>query len=394
MWEITKNNEFVDYSVFSVIAQDDLELDFIFPVTPRPLNLIRWRLLNPFTRNFIVQTITITRPDDWHVHFRDGEVLHDTVNASAKHFARALVMPNLKPALTNLTSLIEYRKRILAVLPANSQFIPLMTYYLNEHVSPDELTASKSYPFIVGAKFYPAGATTNSDEGTDSLQKLYPFFKAMQQSNHVLEIHGEVTYGDIFERQSSLILDYLEPLIANFPRLRIVLEHISTKAAVDFVINSSQNVAATITPHHLMYNRNDLLAGGIRPHYYCLPILKHHDDQLALQKAATSGNPKFFAGTDSAPHPQQHKEQACGCAGIYSAPFAVAMYTQLFDELNQLEKLNAFMSRFGANFYQLPINKEELLITKKTQTIPAVLSLGNDTVIPVAANQSLSWSIE
>lgn len=361
---------------------------------PRPVNLVRWRLLKQFNRNFIVQSITITRPDDWHVHFRDGEVLYDTVNASATHFARALIMPNLKPALTTLNSLVDYRKRILAVLPDGSQFIPLMTYYLNQQVSVEELAASKSYSFIVGAKFYPAGATTNSDEGSDSLKKLYPFFEAMQQSNQVLQIHGEVTYGDIFERESSFIVDYLQPLIANFPRLRVVLEHISTKAAVDFVLNSPSNVGATITPHHLLYNRNHLLAGGIRPHYYCLPILKHQDDQLALQKAATSGNPKFFAGTDSAPHPQQHKEHACGCAGIYSAPFAVAMYTQLFDELNKLDRLNAFMSHFGALFYQLPLNKEELIITKKTQIIPATLTLGNDTVIPVAANQSLFWSIE
>lgn len=340
-----------------------------------------------------MQTVTITRPDDWHVHLRDGLALKNTVNDSATHFKRALVMPNLKPALTSLSSLLEYRNRILEALSIKGSFEPLMTFYLNDHVTAEDLTLSKNHSCIVGAKLYPAGATTNSDEGAHSLQKLYPLLEVMQQLGLVLQIHGEVTEGDIFEREASFLTQHLQPIIDNFPKLRIVLEHISSKSAVDFITNSPDNVAATITPHHLLYNRNHLLTGGIRPHYYCLPILKHQNDQIALRQAATSGNKKFFAGTDSAPHTQHTKESACGCAGVYSAPFAVAMYTQVFDEMNQLQHLNSFMSYNGANFYQLPINQEQLVITKRPQTIPAELAFGNEIVIPVAAGQILPWSI-
>ncbi|MDP1603473.1 MAG: dihydroorotase [Legionella sp.] len=340
-----------------------------------------------------MQTLSIIRPDDWHVHFRDGQALEHTVGATASHFSRALVMPNLKPALTSIESLLAYRDRINAVSPKNKPFEPYMTFYLNEHVSPDELMACKHYPFILGAKLYPAGATTNSEEGARSLTELYPLLEVMQDSDLVLQVHGEVTHGDIFEREELFITEYLQPLIANFPRLRIVLEHISTKAAVDFVRESPDTVAATITPHHLLYNRNQLLAGGVKPHYYCLPVLKHESQQVALQKAAISGNPKYFAGTDSAPHAKSAKENACGCAGIYSSPFAVAMYAQLFDKLNHLASLNAFMSNFGADFYRLPHNKDHLVLIKKEQTIPCMLPLGEDHVIPVAAGERLSWSI-
>lgn len=340
-----------------------------------------------------MQSITITRPDDWHVHFRDGLALENTVSATAQHFGRALIMPNLKPALTSIQSLIDYRKRIINACPKHLNFTPLLTFYLNEQVLPDELMSCANYPFITGAKLYPAGVTTNSEQGARSLTALYPLLEIMQDCNLVLQIHGEVIHGDIFEREAQFIEDHLTVLMANFPRLRIVLEHISTRAAVDFITASSERIAATITPHHLWYNRNQLLAGGIRPHYYCLPILKHESDQIALQKAAISGNPRFFAGTDSAPHEKNTKENACGCAGIYSAPFAMAMYTELFETLNALPKLNAFMSHHGAAFYQLPANKEQLELIKQQQIIPSVLPLGPNTVVPIAAGERLLWSI-
>ncbi|WP_028372825.1 dihydroorotase [Legionella lansingensis] len=340
-----------------------------------------------------MKSITITRPDDWHVHLRDEPFLKDTAPATAKHFARALVMPNLKPALTTIEAIVDYRRRILAHLPDATQFSPFMTFYLNDTVSTADLQKIKLYPYILGAKLYPAGATTNSEEGVVSLRALYPFFEIMQTDNLVLQIHGEVTHGDIFYRETEFIRNELTRLIHDFPKLRIVLEHISTEAAVDFINEAPDTVAATITPHHLIYNRNQLLAGGIKPHYYCLPILKRESDQKALQQAATSGNPKFFAGTDSAPHAINTKESACGCAGIFSAPYAVACYAQVFEQLNQLSKLEAFLSHFGAQFYQLPMNKNELTLEKKPQCIPAILPFGNEQVVPIGAGETLQWSI-
>jgi dihydroorotase len=251
----------------------------------------------------------------------------------------------------------------------------------------------KNHPYIVGAKFYPAGATTHSEEGARSLHLLYPLLDIMQENDLVLQIHGEVTHGDIFDREALFIEECLKPLTCDFPKLRIVLEHISTQAAVDFVLAAPQTVAATITPHHLLYNRNELLAGGIKPHYYCLPVLKHERDQLAVQQAAVSGNNKFFAGTDSAPHSKTNKESACGCAGIYSAPFALAMYAQVFDDRGKLNKLNDFMSRFGADFYHLPTTTGHLELIKKQQIIPEMMPFGHEQVVPVAAGSILQWSI-
>lgn len=340
-----------------------------------------------------MEFLTIIRPDDWHVHFRDGLNLQHTVPATSSHFSRALIMPNLKPALTSVETVLAYRERILLALGKDRVFTPFMTLYLNENVAPNDLEKIKHHPHILGAKLYPAGATTNSDEGARSLKALYPLLEIMQQCDLVLQIHGEVTQGDIFRREAEFIKTCLEPLIQDFPKLRIVLEHISTRVAVDFVLQAADNLAATITPHHLLYNRNQLLAGGIRPHYYCLPILKSENDQRALQQAATSGNPKFFAGTDSAPHAKTSKESACGCAGIYSAPYAVAMYAQTFDTLGQLDKLNAFLGHFGANFYRQPINQGELTLRKSPQQIPETLPLGQEQVVPVAAGESLQWSI-
>jgi len=342
---------------------------------------------------FILTTIVINRPDDWHVHLRDGELLKHTVPATSSTFSRALIMPNLKPALTTIAAINAYRDRILAEIPAEHSFIPYMTFYLNESVTTEELNQAASDPFILGAKLYPSGATTNSEEGAKSLKALYPQLEVLQATNKVLQIHGEVTHSDIFDREALFIEEYLRPLVKDFPKLRIILEHISTAAAVDFVTDAPATVAATITPHHLMYHRNHLLAGGIRPHYYCLPILKHERDQLALQKAACSGNPKFFAGTDSAPHAINTKETACGCAGIYSAPYAVALYAQLFDELGELDKLNYFLSRFGAEFYQLPMNQDQIELIKTPQLVPATLPFGTQSVVPMAAGETIQWSI-
>lgn len=340
----------------------------------------------------MAERLSITRPDDWHVHFRDDDALNDTVPATARHFARALAMPNLKPALTSLQSLLDYRQCILQKAKS-SVFNPYMTFYLNESVNPEDLLAAKQHPFILGAKLYPAGATTHSEEGAVSITALYPYFDLMQEAEFVLQIHGEVTVGDIYEREAIFIEATLKPLIRQFPELRIVLEHISTRAAVEFVTNGPDTLGATITPHHLLFNRNHLLAGGIKPHYYCLPVLKHEQDQQAILKAALSGNPKFFAGTDSAPHAKPLKESSCGCAGIYSAPYAVSLYAQAFSNAAQIHRLDPFMGRFGAEFYHLPPNKERLELIKQSQTIPASLPLGAQQVIPIAAGQTLAWSV-
>ena len=340
-----------------------------------------------------MRTLLVTRPDDWHVHFRDHMALQHTVIATAKHFARALIMPNLQPALITMASVIAYRQRIIAALPDALNFIPYMTLYLNESVQPEDLEQSAAHPFILGAKFYPAGATTHSEEGARSIRQLYPLLEIMQKNELVLQIHGEVTHGDIFLRETKFISDYLIPLTRDFPKLRIVLEHISTRAAVEFVTQAPDTVSATITPHHILYNRNHLLAGGIRPHYYCLPILKQLCDQKAVLHAAVSGNQKFFAGTDSAPHSQSRKESACGCAGIYSAPFALALYAKAFDDIDKLPKLNDFMSTFGAKFYRLPITTEHIELIKQPQIIPQTLPFERDQVVPIAAGTTLQWSV-
>lgn len=337
--------------------------------------------------------LLITRPDDWHVHLRDHDALQHTVLATANHFARALIMPNLQPALTSIRVVKAYHQRIIAAIPKHVVFTPYMTLYLNRNVDGNDLQQLKNHPYIVGAKFYPAGATTNAEEGARSIQELYPLLDIMQENDLVLQIHGEVTHGDIFARESLFIEEYLAPLTRDFPKLRMVLEHISTQAAVEFVLAAPRTVAATITPHHILYNRNQLLAGGIKPHYYCLPILKHERDQRAVQQAATSGNPKFFAGTDSAPHSKSSKESACGCAGIYSAPYAIAMYAQAFDSLQKLDKLDDFMSHFGANFYHLARTNDRIELIERQQMIPATLPFGHEQVVPVAAGSALQWSI-
>jgi dihydroorotase len=340
-----------------------------------------------------VDNIVITRPDDWHVHLRDNEMLEHTVHAQEQHFARSLVMPNLEPPLVTVQSLLDYRAKILNYSKNINEFCPYMTLYLNESVSPNEITRARNSQYILGAKLYPAKSTTNSTHGAKSIEDLFEQFDALESSNLALQIHGEMASGDIFDREAEFIKKHLIKIIKNFPKLKIVLEHISTKAAVDFILQSSINVSATITPHHLLYNRNQLLANGIKPHYYCLPILKRESDQIALIKAAISGSNKFFAGTDSAPHPIENKESACGCAGVYSAPYALAMYTEAFDKANSLNMLNDFMSKFGADFYQLPILSQKIELIKNSQTIANVIQLGNTSVVPLGAQTKLQWSV-
>lgn len=341
----------------------------------------------------MTQSFSMTYPDDWHVHCRDHDMLPAMVSATSKHFARALMMPNLQPPLTSVSALMAYRARILAELEKHSNFTPYMTLYINELLSPDELYLAKTVPYILGAKLYPAGSTTNSDQGAQSIRNLYSLFEVMQDLDLVLQIHGEVTEGDIFEREALFIAEALLPLTRDFPKLRIVLEHISTEAAVDFITHASEYVAATITPHHLFYNRNQLLAGGLRPHYYCLPVLKHERCQRALQRAAVSGSPHFFAGTDSAPHVRHQKESVCGCAGIFSAPYAVAMYTEIFENMGRREQLEPFMSRFGSEFYRLPMNQGQIELVQKSQRIPDVLDFDFGQIVPIGSGTVLQWSV-
>lgn len=340
-----------------------------------------------------VKSIEIIYPDDWHIHLREDVFLHSTVPYAALNFRRCLVMPNLSSPLTTTEELIKYRKKILALVPEASSYLPYMTLYLNHQVTPDALLEAKNFDFILGAKLYPANATTLSEAGAHDILALYPLLEVMQDADLVLQVHGEDPSVDIFDREKLFITKFLIPIIKNFPRLRIVLEHISTQIAVEFVQNSSSYVAATITPHHLFYDRNDLLNQGIKPHLYCLPILKRKEDKIALKNAAISGNPKFFAGTDSAPHAINKKENACGCAGIFSSPFAVAIYAQIFAELNKLDYLEGFLSRFGARFYHLPYNTNTLALEKRAQIIPATMPFGNTQVVPIAAGKTIAWSV-
>jgi dihydroorotase len=340
-----------------------------------------------------MQSVCIAQPDDWHVHFRDGEMLHNTVPATAKHFGRALVMPNLEKPLTSLDALLAYQARIMDAAHDYPGFKPYFTFYLNESISPDILLTAKKHAFILGGKLYPAGVTTNSAEGARSIRALYPLFEGMQASDLVLQIHGEVITGDIFEREALFIETHLKNIMQNFPKLRIVLEHISTQKAVQAVENAPDTLAATITPHHLLYDRNHLLAGGIRPHYYCLPILKHARDKKALQVAAISGNPKFFAGTDSAPHGKNQKECASGCAGIYSAPFALSMYAEVFESMGALDKLNQFLGQFGADFYQLPLSNQQITLVRESIQVPAYFDFKTTEVVPVHAGGKFAWSV-
>ena len=342
-------------------------------------------------------TLTLTRPDDWHCHFRDGEALARTVADTAKRFGRAIAMPNTLPPITDLASAIAYEQRIKAAIPPGSpHFTPLMTLYLTGQTTPELVYAAKASAAITAIKLYPAGATTHSEAGVTDLKALYPVFAAMEQCQLPLLIHGEHRDPavDIFDREAAFVATELPALIHRFPRLPMVLEHISTREAVDFIKRAPAHVGATITAHHLLCNRNDIFQGGIRPHHYCLPILKRATHQQALVEAATSGDPHFFLGTDSAPHPQSQKESACGCAGIYTAHCAIEIYAQVFESRQALSKLEGFASHFGADFYGLPRNATTITLQKKPWRVPATLTFGDDTLIPFQGGETLPWQLQ
>lgn len=342
-----------------------------------------------------MQTITIIKPDDWHIHLRDNEYLKTTVKDAARQFARAIIMPNLKPPVTTIEAAHTYRERILQVLPSHQSFQPLMTLYLTEQTRPELVKAAKNSGIIHAFKLYPAGATTHSESGVTKLSKIYPVLAAMQEHDLPLLIHGEMNDSniDIFDREAFFIEQELIPMIERFPQLRIVLEHITTTEAADFIMQAPANVAATITAHHLLLHRNDLLAGGIRPHYYCLPILKRKKHQQALIKAATSGSTKFFLGTDSAPHAIHTKETSCGCAGIYTAHAAIELYAEAFEKAQALDKLQGFASIHGANFYKLPINNSKIILNKLTWQVKDIIPFGNHHLKPFRAGEIVSWKL-
>ncbi|KII76595.1 dihydroorotase [Vibrio renipiscarius] len=340
-------------------------------------------------------TITITRPDDWHVHLRDGEVLKDTVRDISRYNGRALIMPNTIPPITDTEMAIAYRERIMAEKPS-AQFAPLMALYLTDNTTPDEIRKAKASGLVVAAKLYPAGATTNSDSGVTSAKNIYPVLEAMEEVGMLLLIHGEVTAHeiDIFDREKQFLDTVLAPIVNDFPNLKIVLEHITTAEAAHFVNAANDNVAATITAHHLMYNRNHMLVGGIKPHFYCLPILKRNTHQQALVAAATSGSKKFFLGTDSAPHAKDKKEAACGCAGSYTAHAALELYAEVFEQEGKLEMLEGFASHNGPDFYGLPRNTDTVTLTKQAWAVPANMPFGNDIVVPIKAGEDVTWSVK
>lgn len=340
-------------------------------------------------------TLTITRPDDWHVHLRDGVALNTTVPDISRYFGRAIIMPNLVPPVTNADLARDYHQRIMAASPSK-QFQPLMVLYLTDQTTAEDIKAAKASGIVYAAKLYPAGATTNSSSGVTSVDNIAPVLAAMEEENMPLLIHGEVTDHDIdiFDREAVFIDTILRPLVAKYSTLKIVLEHITTKNAVDFVKKAGSNVAATITVHHLLFNRNHMLVGGIRPHYFCLPILKRNIHQHALIEAATSGSEKFFLGTDSAPHPQHAKESACGCAGSYTAHAAIELYAEAFEEAGALDKLEAFASLNGPKFYDLPVNSDKITLVKESWAVPATMAFGDDEVVPIRASETIAWQVK
>jgi dihydroorotase len=343
--------------------------------------------------------IQLIQPDDWHLHIRDGAVMKDVLADTARQFARAIIMPNLKPPVTTVELAHAYRARIEANLKSLgiNDFEPLMTLYLTDNTSADEVRKAKAEG-IVGFKLYPAGATTNSDAGVTDIRHCYKALEAMQEVGMLFLVHGEVTHSeiDIFDREAVFIDQILEPLRRDFPQLKIVFEHITTKQAAHYVrdaITTGNTLAATITPQHLLMNRNAIFSGGIRPHNYCLPVLKREEHRVALLEAATSGNPRFFLGTDSAPHAKGDKEAACGCAGCYSAFNALGLYAEAFESVNQLEKLEGFASFFGPDFYSLPRNSKKITLKKLAQSIPQELPLGDATIVPLRAGETIAWSL-
>jgi dihydroorotase len=339
--------------------------------------------------------LEITRPDDWHLHLRDGAALASVVGHSARRFARAIVMPNLKPPVTTVAEAEAYRQRILDSLPGAQRFDPLMTLYLTEATAVEEIARAKASGRVFAVKYYPAGATTNSQDGVRELSRVYPVIEAMQEHGVPLLLHGEVTDPavDIFDRERIFIERHLQPLRERFPGLRMVLEHITTRDAVDFVSRAANGMAATITAHHLLLNRNALFEGGVNPHHYCAPILKREVHRAALLEAATSGDPRFFLGTDSAPHVRESKENACGCAGVYTAHAAIELYVEAFEQVGRLDRLEAFASFHGADFYRLPRNTERLVLERRPWTVPAAYPLAGSRCVPMRAGKSIAWSI-
>lgn len=343
----------------------------------------------------MTDTLTITRPDDWHLHLRDGAMLEVAAEATSRHFARAIVMPNLVPPVTELEHAQAYADRINAAVPAGRNFEPLMTLYLTDNTTPELIARAAASGLVKACKLYPANATTNSAHGVTDVEALYPTFEAMAEHGLLLLVHGEVTHNhiDIFDREAQFIESKMAKLVADMPQLKIVCEHITTKEAADFVMASGDNVAATITPQHLMYNRNHLLAGGLRPHNYCLPVLKRATHQEALQAAVATGTNKIFLGTDSAPHLKGAKESSCGCAGCYSAPAAIELYAQIFDELGILDKLEAFASFNGPDFYGLPRNTDTITLVRKAWNMPEQVMVGDEPLVPFMAGEPLTWQV-
>ncbi len=342
-----------------------------------------------------VESITITKPDDWHVHLRDGEMLKQVANYTARQFGRAIIMPNLKPPVTTAALAAAYRGRIREATPDYPDFEPLMTAYLTDTINPQELQGGHAAGIFTAAKLYPANATTNSADGVSDIRKIYPVLEAMQKIGMPLLVHGEAVSKDIdiFDREAAFIDRTLQPLLQDMPGLRVVFEHITTKDAADFVAAEGDNIAATITVHHLQINRNDMLVGGIKPHLYCLPVAKRELHRLALRKAAISGNNKFFLGTDTAPHAVGDKESACGCAGIFSAPQALENYLQVFDEENALDKFEAFAALNGPAFYGLPVNRQQVTLEKKAEQVPQIIGRQALAVSPYKAGETLAWSM-
>lgn len=342
-----------------------------------------------------MQQISLTRPDDWHLHLRDGDAMRSALADTARVFHRAIIMPNLKPPVSSTDAALAYRQRILDALPPGSDFEPLMTLYLTDNLDPQEVLRAWRSGHVRAAKLYPAGATTNSDSGVTRMEAIHPVLEIMAEEGMPLLVHGEVTRSDvdIFDREQVFIEEVLAPLIERLPSLKIVLEHITTEQAVEFVTRAGPQVAATITAHHLLYNRNDLLVGGIRPHLYCLPVLKRDRHQRALLRAATSGSPSFFLGTDSAPHPRHLKETACGCAGCYTAHAALELYAEAFAGENALDRLEGFASFHGPDFYGLPRNSDRITLEHGPWTVDREQALGEDTIVPLRAGETVQWRI-
>jgi dihydroorotase len=340
--------------------------------------------------------VTLSRPDDWHLHLRDGAALKSVLADTARRFARAIVMPNLRPPVTTVAAAAGYRDRIISALPPGSDFEPLMTLYLTDNTKPAEIHKASASGIVHAVKYYPAGATTNSDSGVTDIRNCTEVLEAMAATGMPLLIHGEVTDAqvDVFDREKIFIERIMISLIQRLPGLRIVMEHITTANAVKFVLSAPDNVAATITAHHLLLNRSDIFRGGIRPHYYCLPLLKREEHRLALVKAATSGNAKFFLGTDSAPHARHTKETACGCAGIYTAHAGIELYAEAFDAAESLDKLEGFASHYGADFYGLARKRQQIALVRSAWSVPEEISYGADTLVPLRGGSTIAWKIE